>query len=159
MAKTDKSIRIDVHGMYVEDAMELLQRRVAGAPPGTEKIVVVHGYNRGTALKEAVRRLRGPRIVEVAPAEELFDFPLHPYTHSLISAVPIPDPKLEKRKELYTYDPSVHDYSTDKPEMVCIGHDHYVYGSKKEIEEYRKIREKNEPVKSITIECRPSSRS
>ena len=32
------------------------------------------------------------RIVEVAPAEELFDFPLHPYTHSLISAVPIPDP-------------------------------------------------------------------
>ena len=68
MAKTDKSIRIDVHGMYVEDALELLQRRVAGAPPGTEKIVVVHGYNRGTALKEAVRRLRGPRIVKVAPS-------------------------------------------------------------------------------------------
>ena len=68
MAKTDKSIRIDVHGMYVEDALELLQRRVAGAPPGTEKIVVVHGYNRGTALKEAIRRLRGPRIVEVAPS-------------------------------------------------------------------------------------------
>ena len=64
MAKTDKSIRIDVHGMYVEDAVELLQRRVAGAPPGTE----MHGYNRGTALKEAVRRLRGPRIVEVAPS-------------------------------------------------------------------------------------------
>ena len=29
MAKTDKSIRIDVHGMYVEDAMELLRERVA----------------------------------------------------------------------------------------------------------------------------------
>ncbi len=90
-------------------------------------------------------------IVEIAPAEELFNFPLHPYTHSLISAIPIPDPKLEKNKVLYTYDPSVHDYSEEKPEMVCIGHDHYVYGSKKEIEEYRKIREKNEPVKSITI--------
>ncbi|MCD7842274.1 MAG: ATP-binding cassette domain-containing protein, partial [Lachnospiraceae bacterium] len=35
-------------------------------------------------------------IVEVAEAEELFDFPLHPYTHSLISAIPIPDPQLEK---------------------------------------------------------------
>lgn len=91
------------------------------------------------------------RIVEVAEAEELFDFPLHPYTHSLISAIPIPDPQLEKNKVLYTYDPSIHDYSTDKPEFVNIGHDHYVYGNKKEIEEYKKIRESNVPVKPITI--------
>ncbi len=90
-------------------------------------------------------------IVEIAPAEELFNFPLHPYTHSLISAVPIPDPVLEKNKVLYTYDPSIHDYSQDQPEMVCIGHDHYVYGNKKEIEEYKAIREKNEPVKSLNI--------
>ncbi|MCF2641738.1 MAG: ATP-binding cassette domain-containing protein [Lachnospiraceae bacterium] len=90
-------------------------------------------------------------IVEVAQAEELFNFPLHPYTHSLISAIPIPDPKLEKNKILYTYDPSMHDYSTDKPELVCIGHEHYVYGNKKEIEEYKKIREKGEPIKSIQI--------
>lgn len=90
-------------------------------------------------------------IVEVAEAEELFNFPLHPYTHSLISAIPIPDPKLEKNKVLYTYDPSMHDYSEDKPEFVCIGHDHYVYGNKKEIEEYKAIREKGEPVKSIQI--------
>ena len=91
------------------------------------------------------------RIVEVAQAEELFDFPLHPYTHSLISAIPIPDPKLEKNKVLYTYDPSIHDYSTDEPELVNIGHDHYVFGNKKEIEEYKAIREKNVPIKSITI--------
>ncbi len=91
------------------------------------------------------------RIVEVADAEELFDFPLHPYTHSLISAIPIPDPKLEKNKVLYTYDPSIHDYSVDKPEFVNIGHDHWVYGNKKEIEEYKKIREAGVPVKSIQI--------
>ena len=76
-------------------------------------------------------------IVEIADAEELFNFPLHPYTHSLISAIPIPDPQLEKNKVLFTYDPSIHDYSTDKPELVCIGHDHWVFGNKKEIEEYR----------------------
>lgn len=90
-------------------------------------------------------------IVEIAEAEELFDFPLHPYTHSLISAIPIPDPQLEKNKVLYTYDASMHDYSVDKPELVCIGHDHYVYGNKKEIAEYKAIREKNIPIKSITI--------
>ncbi len=90
-------------------------------------------------------------IVEVAEAEELFNFPLHPYTHSLISAIPIPDPQLEKNKVLYTYDASMHDYSVDKPELVCIGHDHYVFGNKKEIEAYKKTREKDIPVKSITI--------
>ena len=91
------------------------------------------------------------KIVEIAESEELFNFPLHPYTHSLISAIPIPDPKLEKNKVLYTYDPSIHDYSQEEPELVNIGHDHYVYGSKKEIEQYKAIRDKNEPVKSITI--------
>ena len=90
-------------------------------------------------------------IVEIASAEELFDYPLHPYTRSLISAIPIPDPQLEKNKVLFTYDPSVHDYSEEKPSLQCIGHDHYVFGNAKEIEEYKAIREKNVPMKTITI--------
>ena len=90
-------------------------------------------------------------FVEIADAEELFDYPLHPYTRSLISAIPIPDPQLEKHKVLFTYDPSVHDYSEEKPSLQCIGHDHYVYGNTKEIEEYKAIREKNVPMKTITI--------
>jgi len=76
---------------------------------------------------------------------------MHPYTRSLISAIPIPDPALEKNKVLFTYDPSVHDYSEDKPELVDIGHNHFIFGNKKEIEEYKAIREKGEKLKSITI--------
>ena len=91
------------------------------------------------------------RIVEVADSEELFNFPLHPYTRSLISAIPIPDPQLEKNKVLFTYDPSVHDYSVEKPEFVCIGHNHWVYGNKKEIEEYRAVRDADVPLKAVTI--------
>ena len=90
-------------------------------------------------------------IVEIAEAEELFNFPLHPYTRSLISAIPIPDPILEKNKVLFTYDPSVHDYSEDKPELVDIGNNHFVYGNKKELEEYKATRARGEKVKSITI--------
>ncbi len=96
------------------------------------------------------------RIVEVADAEELFDFPLHPYTHSLISAIPIPDPRLEKNKVQYIYDPSMHDYSQDAPQFVNIGHDHYVYGNKKEIEEYKAIRERGVPLKPIQISDHPT---
>ena len=90
-------------------------------------------------------------IVEIAETDELFNFPLHPYTRSLISAIPIPDPKLEKHKVLFTYDPSVHDYSTDKPELTDIGHNHFVYGNKQEIEQYKAQREAGVPLKSITI--------
>ncbi|MBQ4328041.1 MAG: ABC transporter ATP-binding protein [Clostridia bacterium] len=90
-------------------------------------------------------------IVEVADAEELFDYPLHPYTRSLISAIPIPDPELEKRKKLFAYDPSVHDYSECEPSLQDIGHGHYVFGSDSEIAEYKRIRESGTPLKSITI--------
>lgn len=90
-------------------------------------------------------------IVEIADAEELFDFPLHPYTRSLISAIPIPDPNLEKRKVLYTYDPKIHDYSVDKPKLVDIGHGHKVFGNEHEIEEYKNIRESGIHPKSIKI--------
>jgi peptide/nickel transport system ATP-binding protein len=38
-------------------------------------------------------------IVEVSPADELYDNPLHPYTISLLSAVPIPDPLVEKQRK------------------------------------------------------------
>ena len=68
----------------------------------------------------------------------LFRHPLHPYTKALLSAVPIPDPSLEKKKKLLVYDPSVHDYSTDKPIWQEIANGHFVYGNQKELEGYHK---------------------
>ncbi|MCD8118557.1 MAG: ATP-binding cassette domain-containing protein [Lachnospiraceae bacterium] len=118
---------------------------------GTSYLFIAHDLSIVRFISDHIGVIYKGVIVEVAEAEELFDYPMHPYTKSLISAIPIPDPKLEKNKQLMTYDPSVHDYSTDKPELVDIGHEHFVYGNKKEIEEYRAIREKGEKVKSITI--------
>lgn len=118
---------------------------------GTTYLFIAHDLSIVRFISDHIGVIYKGDIVEIATAEELFNYPLHPYTRSLISAIPIPDPELEKNKVLFTYDPSVHDYSEDKPEMTYIGHDHYIFGNKKEIEEYKAIREKGEPIKSVTI--------
>ncbi|MBP2624095.1 ATP-binding cassette domain-containing protein [Streptococcus oricebi] len=76
-------------------------------------------------------------IVEVAETEELFSNPIHPYTQSLLSAVPIPDPILERQKVLKVYDPDQHDYSTEEPEMVEIRPGHFVWASPSELKKYQ----------------------
>ena len=77
-------------------------------------------------------------IVEVAETEELFNNPIHPYTQSLLSAVPIPDPILERKKVLKVYDPEQHDYSVDQPSMIEIRPGHYVWANKAEADRYKK---------------------
>ena len=118
---------------------------------GTTYLFIAHDLSIVRFISDRIGIIYKGEIVEIAEAEELFNFPMHPYTHSLISAIPIPDPMLEKNKELFTYDPSIHDYSVDKPEMVDIGHNHFVYGNKAEIERYKKLRAEGKKVKSITI--------
>ncbi|MDO5716998.1 MAG: ABC transporter ATP-binding protein [Tissierellia bacterium] len=78
------------------------------------------------------------KLVEVAESEELYRNPLHPYTKALLSAIPIPDPNIEKGRKHIHYDPSIHDYSTDKPSMVEIKPGHFIYANAAEVEEYKK---------------------
>ncbi len=118
---------------------------------GLTYLFIAHDLSIVRFISDRIAVIYKGDIVEIAESDELFNFPLHPYTHSLISAIPIPDPKLEKNKVLFTYNPAVHDYSVDKPELVDIGHNHFVYGNKEEIERYKAIREKNEPIKTINV--------
>ena len=129
----------------------LLKTVDKSADGGLTYLFIAHDLSIVRFISDRIGVIYKGDIVEIADAEELFDFPLHPYTRSLISAIPIPDPQLEKNKVLFTYDPSVHDYSEDKPELVDIGHNHFIFGNKKEIEEYKAIRESGKTVKSITI--------
>jgi len=76
-------------------------------------------------------------MVELAGCEQLFKHPLHPYTRALLSAVPMPDPRREKDKQIFVYDPSVHDYSVDKPRWAELEPGHFVRGNEKELAQYR----------------------
>lgn len=80
------------------------------------------------------------KIVELAPSDELFKNPLHPYTKSLLSAIPKPNPLTEKVRERIIYDPSkAHDYSVSKPELKEIKPGHFIYCNDTEYAEYLKV--------------------
>lgn len=76
-------------------------------------------------------------LVELAETEELFAHPMHPYTQALLSAIPMPDPEREKKKVLKVYDPSQHDYSTDKPKWMEIRPNHFVWANEAEFAKYQ----------------------
>ncbi|WP_458862153.1 ATP-binding cassette domain-containing protein [Acidaminobacterium chupaoyuni] len=105
---------------------------------GLTYLFIAHDLSVVRFISDRIAVIRKGRIVELAEAEELFHHPLHPYTKALLSAVPQPDPEVEKKKKLIVYDPSVHDYSVDQPVWVEITPGHYIYGNQKELEQYRK---------------------
>lgn len=77
------------------------------------------------------------KLVELADSEELFAHPLHPYTRSLLSAIPMPDPEYEKRRQRITYVPlKEHDYSVDLPSLREVSPGHFVHCNDAEFKKY-----------------------
>jgi len=107
---------------------------------GLTYLFIAHDLSIVRFISDRIVVIYKGRIMEIAETEELFAYPLHPYTKSLISAIPVPDPIIEKEKKLFVYDKSMHDYSVEKPSLVDIGNGHMIFGSPSEIEKYKKIR-------------------
>ena len=79
-------------------------------------------------------------IVELAQSEELFARPLHPYTRSLLSAIPQPDPVAERNKKLLVYDPACHRYGPgNQPAWREAYPGHYVLASDGEEQTYQSM--------------------
>ncbi len=107
---------------------------------GLSYLFIAHDLSIVRFISDRIAVIHKGKIVEIAETNELFEYPLHPYTKSLMSAIPVPDPIIEKQKKLFIYDPSQHDYSVDKPSMVDLGNGHFIYGNQREIDKYKEIR-------------------
>ena len=80
------------------------------------------------------------KMVELADSDELFKNPLHPYTRSLLSAIPLPDPVYEKQRTRIIYNPiAEHDYSVQAPSFREIIPGHFVYCNDAEEEKYKQM--------------------
>ncbi len=79
------------------------------------------------------------KMVELADSNELFAHPLHPYTRSLLSAIPLPDPVYEKTRKRIVYNPiAEHDYQTDKPTFREVRPGHFVQCNEAEYQQIMK---------------------
>ena len=90
-------------------------------------LFIAHDLSVVRFIADRVAVIHLGRIVEIAETEELFAHPLHPYTISLLSAVPMPDPIIEKQREPIVYSETVAEKTGPDYEMREIRPGHYVY--------------------------------
>lgn len=69
------------------------------------------------------------KIVELADSDELFENPCHPYTKSLLSAIPVPDPHYEKRRQRIVYTPENDGVAWEQSKLFEVTPGHFVLGN------------------------------
>ena len=125
----DVSIRAQVINLLNELKEEL----------GLTLIFIAHDLSVVKYFCDRIAVMYYGKVVELASSEELFRNPLHPYTKSLLSAIPKPNPIIERTRERILYRPhEVHDYSTDLPTLKEIKEGHFIYCNNDEFEKYKK---------------------
>lgn len=101
-------------------------------------LFIAHDLSMVKYISDRIGVMNGGRLLELAPADELYQAPLHPYTESLLSAVPVPDPEEERARERVIYDPTAHQYTeADQPAMREITAGHFVYCTVAEVAIYQ----------------------
>ncbi|MCM3340392.1 ABC transporter ATP-binding protein [Paenibacillus sp. MER TA 81-3] len=105
---------------------------------GLTILFIAHDLSVVKYFSDRIGVMYNGKIVELAKADELYKQPLHPYTKSLLSAIPLPDPHHERNRKRIYYNPKIHNYEAEQPELVQIRPGHFVYASPTEVEKYEK---------------------
>ncbi|MFA7378377.1 MAG: ATP-binding cassette domain-containing protein, partial [Bacilli bacterium] len=101
---------------------------------------IAHDLSVVKYISDRIGVIYNGKIVELASAERLFKIPLHPYTKSLLSAVPIPDPRVEKVKKVVVYNPQMHQYThDDEPQLYEVEPGHFVRANSSELASYKEL--------------------
>ena len=103
---------------------------------GITYLFIAHDLSVMRYISDRIAVIHKGRIVELAGAEELTAHAIHPYTRSLLSAIPRPDPRRERQKKLLVYDPAMHDYSREAPQWRELRPAHFVLCSAAEAEQW-----------------------
>jgi peptide/nickel transport system ATP-binding protein len=99
-------------------------------------LFIAHDLSVVKFISDRIAVIYKGKIVELAECDELFLRPLHPYTRALLSAVPFPDPDVERNRELLVYDSAIHNYTEDKPHWTEVRSGHFVWCNEQELGAY-----------------------
>lgn len=117
----------------VVNLMKKLQRE-----KGLTYLFIAHDLSMVKYISDRIGVMYFGKLVELAPADDLYSNPMHPYTQSLLSAIPLPDPETERTRRRKAYDPASHGYADNEElEMREITPGHFVYCSEKEYQQYK----------------------
>ncbi len=125
----DVSIRAQVINLLAE-----LQKQ-----KGLTYLFVAHDLSVVRFISDRIAVIHKGNIVELAETEKLFANPLHPYTKSLLSAIPTPNPRVERNKKIEIYEPAKSHYDYDKypPHWEEIEQEHFILANERELEGYK----------------------
>ncbi|CAG9612866.1 Oligopeptide transport ATP-binding protein OppF [Bacillus rhizoplanae] len=106
---------------------------------GLTFLFIAHDLSMVKYISDRIGVMYHGKIVELATSEELYQHPIHSYTKSLLSAIPLPDPDYERNRKRIVYDPSQHQYGNEEPKMREIRPGHFVLCSEAEYKKYKEI--------------------
>lgn len=93
---------------------------------GLTYLFIAHDLSMVKYISDRIAVMYRGKIVEIGKADDIYNHPVHPYTKSLLSAIPLPDPMSEKRRQRIPYK---HTEFDDSETYHTVGEQHYVYGS------------------------------
>ena len=103
---------------------------------GTAYLFIAHDLSMVKYISDRIGVLHLGHLLETGTTEEIFENPIHPYTRSLLSAIPMPNPRLERKKKLLVYDPAMHDYTQEAPQWRELRPSHWVLCSEQEAKDW-----------------------
>lgn len=104
---------------------------------GAAYLFIAHDLSMVKYISDRIGVLHLGRMLETGTTDEIFGNPLHPYTKSLLSAIPSPNPRTEKNRIAMEYDYAASGLDYDKGELRKIEGTHYVHGTPEEIARWK----------------------
>ncbi|RBW71074.1 ABC transporter ATP-binding protein [Bacillus taeanensis] len=104
---------------------------------GLTYLFIAHDLSMVKYISDRIGVMYRGKIVELAESNELYKNPIHPYTQSLLSAIPLPDPDYERNRKRQVYDHKDHEANSENRELREVKAGHWVACTEEEYAKYK----------------------